>query len=272
MGTSGQNQPWYRLFKYDLKQRLPFLVHLARWVRWARSQVRYPGAAWRLQRKSGGRVLGGPFKGLRIPLWQTNEYSALLGIYEQSLIPTIEDMIARKPRTVIDAGAAYGYYALGFAMRLPDSRVIAYEIDRTRRVLVNKYGGLNGLEGRVDLRGECTIASLARDTSADEPVFIMMDIEGAEASLLDPRLVPGLCRSEILVELHEMFVPGVTQLLQERFAATHQQTLLPAATVHIGDLDRAVRDLIGTDDRTLLRMIDEKREGQTTWLHLRPRS
>jgi len=116
----------------------------------------------------------------------TGRFSELLGIYEACLVPVIEEVIARQPHTVINVGAAYGYYELGFAWRCPDSHIIAYEVDRTRSNLMQKYCTMNRLEARVELRGECTSASLRQDLRRAPGAFLIMDVEGAEDTLLYP--------------------------------------------------------------------------------------
>jgi hypothetical protein len=259
------------MWTLQVKQRLPFLIHPVRVARWISRQCRFPGTALRIERAAKGRVLSGPFKGLRIPTWQHLSYAELIGVYEHDLEPIFERMMARKPRVVIDVGAAYGYYALGFAMRLPQSRVIAYETDPTRRSLLQKFAGLNGLIERVDLRGECTADALRRDVIGAGDAFVLMDVEGAEATLLEPALVRHLGRAELLIELHEMFVLGVTQLLQRRFAATHDQRIIAATPLPPHRLDLSAWDLGDLDYATLSQIVAELREGETSWLHLTPR-
>ena len=188
-----------------------------------------------------------------------------------SLIPVFNDAIARRPHTVVDIGAAYGYYALGLAMRLPESRNIACEIDNTRLALLKKYRARNRL-ANVELRGECTHQRLDADIPAAHGAFILVDIEGSEAELLDPKKIPGLARSEVLVELHEIFAPGVTALLRSRFAATHAQTMLPARRVSLDELDLRELALENCDRKTLAAIIDEERGADMHWLHLLPRS
>jgi hypothetical protein len=84
----------------------------------------------------------------------------LAGVYERSLIPPIGAVIARQPHVMINAGAHWGYYALGLAMRCERSSVVAYEMDRSRADVFRKYRRLNNLETRVALRGVCTPDSL----------------------------------------------------------------------------------------------------------------
>jgi predicted O-methyltransferase YrrM len=114
------------------------------------------------------------------------KFAQMLGTYERSLIPVVECVIEQRPRVIIDVGAAYGYYALGFARRCSGSRVVAYELDHTRLDLIQRYCRLNGVEERVEMRSECTVASLGRDLRRSPGAFLFMDAEGAEDTLLQP--------------------------------------------------------------------------------------
>jgi len=98
-----------------------------------------------------------------------------------------------------------------------------------------------------------------------------MDVEGAEATILEPALVGQLSRAELLIELHEMFVPGVTDLLQQRFASTHDQRIISATPLPRHRLDLSAWDLGDLDHATLSQIVDELREGEMSWLHLTPR-
>ena len=251
-----------------VKEAAPFLIHPVRWARFAFSFAKHPRASWRIAHATRGKVLHGPFTGLRMPTL-SDTYSSLLGTYEQALIPTIESVIARDPDLVVDVGAAYGFYSFGFAKRLPKARHVAYELDITRLNLLKRFRALNGLENRVDLRGKCTQEDLSAVLEQAKAPFVLVDIEGGEASLLDLNLVPGLTRAELLIELHEMFVPGVTDLLQQRFAKTHSQNLIfndgtPCA------LDLDALGLSGCAPDEIVEMIDEGREAKMAWLHLTP--
>ncbi len=88
----------------------------------------------------GSIVLDGPFRGLNY-LVENNTVPThkLLGTYEKELWPIIEEIIARDYRTIIDIGAAEGYYVVGLAQRMPEARVVAFEAQlkihpRIRRV------------------------------------------------------------------------------------------------------------------------------------------
>jgi hypothetical protein len=55
---------------------------------------------------------------------------------------------------------------------------------------------------------------------------VLCDIEGAERDLLDPALAPALTGMDLIVESHECLLTGITQLLLDRFAPTHNITLI----------------------------------------------
>lgn len=260
--------------KQSIKATAPWLIHGVRLARWAKHQVTFPVVATAVELRAHGRVMSGPFAGMRVPGTGIGPgfYTQLLGIYEKSLVPVIEAVIGRPPATIVDAGAGSGYYALGLAMRCPESRIIAYEIDPTRADVIRKYERLNHVEGHVEVRGACTTEALMEDFASPPAPFLLMDVEGAEDTLLDPARIPGLRGAEILVELHEQYVPGVTRRLQDRFADTHVQSVLQA------EHPPPDRELVGwvADQpglRSIVRrMIDEGRGVEMAWLHLTPRN
>src|SRR4051812_19305855 len=91
-----------------------------------------PYRAWRERRETqrldriaqtlvkhyGARVLQGPFAGMQ---YVTESYGSqlvpkLLGSYENELHDLVEQIVAQRPKIVIDIGAAEGYYAVGLAL------------------------------------------------------------------------------------------------------------------------------------------------------------
>jgi hypothetical protein len=257
---SGDDRNWREM----TKRMLPQLVPLVRVGRLLLNQIRYPVAAAMLDWH--GRVVGGPFAGMRYVHSGVSKFAQLLGTYERSLIPVVERVIAQRPRVIIDVAAAYGYYALGFARRCPGTLVIAYELDPTRLDLIRKYCRLNGVGNRVELRRECTAASLGRDLRQSPGAFLLMDAEGAEDALLQAGM-KNIDRSEMLIELHEMFVPGVTTRLRERFVRTHTSSVIPQAAI------RAQPDGANWFIRSFWQQLNREDRGEPmAWLHLVPRT
>lgn len=259
-------------WRQNVKRAAPALIHGVRLGRWAANQVRFPVAAALVELRSGGRIMGGPFAGTRSPYGRLGGYQELFGLYEEPLIPVVERIIARKPSLIVDAGAAYGYYAIGLAVRCPDAKVVAYEMDRTRSDLMARYARLNGVAERVEVRGLCTEADLRADLAGAPDAVLIMDVEGAEEHLLDPAGVPALAGVEILLELHEIAAPGITALVRQRFAATHDQVLIADREP---EADPAVLGPLAPVPffrETLRRMMRHERDPGQAWLHLAPKA
>jgi hypothetical protein len=156
----------------------------------------------------------------------------LLGIYEREVAPYIERAIARQPRLVVVLGAAEGYYAVGMARRLPSVQVVAFEMDEETRDVLREMAGLNAVDSRVTVLGRCEPDDLAAVLARESDALIICDVEGYEERLLDPAVIPSLRRLPLLVELHDFLIPNVTELLWQRFCATHELT-------HIWQQDRS---------------------------------
>jgi hypothetical protein len=219
----------------------------------------------------GLRVRRGPFAGLRFPqaVIGRNPFltSKLIGSYEFELHPWIERLVSKPFEIVADIGAADGYYVAGLAMRMPDARVIAWEADPLHARLARLTAESNGVANRVDVRGQCGVEDLAA-LETTGPLLVVIDAEGAEDELLDPERVPALRAATMLVEVHEMYAPGVTERLRARFGATHtihEQFDRPRYRDDYPELaalrvDNLERDLA----------ITESRIGVTPWLLIEP--
>lgn len=95
--------------------------------------------------------------------------------------------------------------------------------------------------------------------------MIICDIDGFEDQLLDPAKAPALCKADLLIELHDVFVPGVTARLKTRFAPTHTWELVSSA-----EPDPArypMLDYLPHDQRKLA--LAELRNGPQDWALLK---
>jgi len=199
-------------------------------------------------------IRGGPFAGMAYVERSTG--GALLpkiaGSYEEPIQDWIERAIARRYARILDIGCAEGYYAVGLARRLPESAIIAYDINVDARGLCRDLAAINGVTN-VDVRPSCDFSELAREIVDD--TLIVCDIEGGERELLDPRKVPGLADADLIIECHDSYLPGITDLLIDRFEATHAITIAVDDSVrrrHYA-LPKPVSDVV------LAEIIDENR-------------
>ncbi|WP_151720318.1 hypothetical protein [Gemmobacter serpentinus] len=221
-----------------------------------------------IEKRGPGRIPAGPFKGMAYPVRASEgaRLPRMLGCYEASLAPVIEEIIARAYPLVCDIGAAEGYYAVGLARRMPGSRVMARDGDARAQRLCARLGAANDVADRIEIGPPMGHADL--DTLPAGQTVLICDIEGAEVDLLDHDRAPGLRHVDILVEVHEAIHPGAVDLLTHRFADSHD----------IRRIDRKLDDSALTgwmeqlSDLDRLLLLWEWRATPTPWLWMTRRT
>jgi hypothetical protein len=217
--------------KKALKRLSPGLFRAAK-RRYRRVQFRFAhgGSEHRakraLVRRHGKSVLTGPFKGMRYgdDVACSAYVAKLVGSYEQELHAVISEIIGTGYKAIVDVGCAEGYYAVGFAIRMPDALVHAFDTDSDARWYCAELAKLNGVSNRVKTGGFCDHAALQAICGSE--TLVLCDCEGFELELLDPARAPGLATTDILVELHDFIRPGISAELLSRFRTTHEVRLL----------------------------------------------
>lgn len=215
------------------------LRHLAKWRAQVLEQL--------LAERSGDRILSGPFKGMLYPnrAAEGSRSPRLIGCYESCLAPVVEEIVAQGYDRIVDIGCAEGYYAVGFAMRMPQVQVIARDRQEKAQVACAELAAANGFSDRITVGGEVDPAEFR--SLVQGRTMIWCDIEGAEGDLLDPDAAPVLREADLLVEVHEGMRPGLLHLLKQRFGASHSirqyerridDTRLPDWANQLSDLDR----------------------------------
>jgi hypothetical protein len=179
-----------------------------------------------LLQQNGTLVMQGPLQGLDF-LPQSAEgchIAKLLGCYEQPLQAFVEQAVQKQYATILNIGCAEGYYAVGMARRMPATQVLAHDLNPKAQEICTALAHKNGVSDRVKIGGLFKPEDFA--AHAGQNVLLMCDIEGAEKELLDPVAAPALKHMDIIVESHECLVPGITQLIIDRFSQSHQITLV----------------------------------------------
>lgn len=215
-----------------------------------------------------GTVKTGPFTGMRLVpevCWGDGDTaSKLMGLYEDEIQTQIKHCFVNQPDLVINVGSAEGYYAVGMARRL-GCRTIAVDTDARARSITQRTADLNSVTVE-------TLESLAATElepllqSAVKPMMIV-DCEGYEQHLMDPVLAPSLKRTTCLIESHDCFVPGITETLRTRFAATHHVTVINAR----GKNPWMFRALDRYWDLEKLILVNECRPESAKWIWITPR-
>lgn len=176
--------------------------------------------------QQGTIVSEGPFAGLDYLAASSEGCLAarLLGCYEQPLLPYIEAAMQEDYAAVVNVGCADGYYCVGMARRMPNTKMYAYDINPEAQKACLNLAEKNQVAERVEIGALFTPAEFAQ--FAHKHTLVVCDIEGAEKDLLDPVAAPALKNMDIIVESHDCIVNGMTDTLLARFSDTHDITVI----------------------------------------------
>jgi hypothetical protein len=218
-----------------------------------------------------GQVQKGPFQGQKIVphvMWGDGDtVGKLMGEYENELHDFIEDAIAQQPDAVINVGSAEGYYSIGFACRLPDTTVLALDIDARAAAIVKMNAEANGAANVQAITQRVDPAWLQSNLINYKNPLVISDCEGYELTLLDPVAVPALVTASILVESHDCITAGITETLEKRFANTHNVQIVAQKTKdpYTPEWTHALSDC----DKWCL--VHEGRPSTMRWLYMTPK-
>jgi hypothetical protein len=147
--------------------------------------------------------------------------------------------------------------------------VIAYEAKPEWQDRIKELAALNEVARRCEVRGFCDKEEFRRLlTTEPERMFVLMDIEGGEFSLLEPEIVPLLAGTELLVELHEPEGRVSGDALVSMLQQTHEVTLIWAQEKRLPiDVPSAGWRLAATMVPPIRSRLDEGRTYRMRWLH-----
>jgi|GEM_PF-1277963 len=188
---------------------------------------------------SCNHVITGPFEGLDYNgtrSFCSTLYPKLLGTYEHELETVVKAAIDQAYDLVVDVGAADGYYAVGFAFKNSNTKVIAYEQDPRARMELANLVKINGVSKQVAIEGRCDPSTLLKLPA--ERGLMIVDCEGFEEQLLGSDAISHLKNWDFIIETHDGYHPEISERLTKRFGATHRVQWIEA--VH--DMNKA--DLI----------------------------
>lgn len=216
----------------------------------------------KLLRRFGDRVLYGPFAGMVLSPETRREHLApfLLGIYESELDQVWRSIFQMEFSLVIDVGAKFGFYAVGLAKQFPGRKIIAFDTDPWARRATKEMSAANGVQ--VEVRSFCSPQWLRNHLP--KGAFIFSDCEGYEATLFGSNEVPNLQSATMLIEIHEELSPGVTDLLREKFARSHEVTVIPAQPKQT----KTLPELASLNEAEQVMAISEYRPINQCWMFL----
>jgi hypothetical protein len=189
----------------------------------------------------------------------------LLGTYESELHSHIREIAADGLDCVVNVGCAEGYYAVGLARLMEGVEVHAFDTDPDAQKACADLAAKNGVEGRVRVGGEFWAEDFER--FAGRRTLVMMDVEGAELDLLDPRRAPALLGMSVIVETHDLYRQAARGQLMVRFAPSHEIRVVEQQPKTL-ELPSWLRELPHLDQ---LLAVWEWRIRPTPWLVMTPR-
>jgi len=153
-----------------------------------------------------GIVQCGLFKGLLVGdlgFWDGggDAGAKILGIYEQQVLDTFSKM--NRFRTLVNLGAADGYYGFGLIFAKKCENVIFFETSHESRLEIEKMN--KNYDFPIEIHGEATaeiMSSIIENLPMEDVVFLV-DIEGGEFDIFDNTLIDRLNGSTVILEIHD---------------------------------------------------------------------
>ncbi|MCU0833655.1 MAG: hypothetical protein MUC77_04345 [Chromatiaceae bacterium] len=197
----------------------------------------------------------------------------ILGTYEKELTNHLDRLQEEAIEAIVVVGAAEGYYAVGFALRWKTACIVAFEPNPAARTCLAAMAHKNGVANRLQVQGICDVPSLRSALNMAVRPFVLVDIEGGEAILLDPTVVEELGKATVVVELHEFAVPGVGALIRSRFEGSHEieEVFAVPRTPHDFPLDLG-RLKGSVSAGAAVQIMSEGRPPNMSWLVIRPKA
>ncbi|MDB6075048.1 MAG: hypothetical protein JWO89_2688 [Verrucomicrobiaceae bacterium] len=218
----------------------------------------------------GDVVQRGPLAGLKyLPpeRYASCRFEKIIGAYEHEIYPWLTELAAtRQYTTVLNVGAAEGFFTAGLARLFPKAKVLSYESTEEGRDYCGELIKLNEVADRVEIHGTCTLEEFAA-VNPNSPTLLMMDIDLGERLLLDLDKVPWLRHADVLVETHDCLKEGTTRLIIDRFAHSHNIRQVTSAGLPYANYP-ILRPLLFEDIQA---MVGDDRRGLQDWLLMQPK-
>ncbi len=227
-----------------------------------------------LSKRMKHSVSYGPFSGMTFcdDYWWggSDRGSMLLGIYEEEVLSSIMT-VSNKYDVFIDLGAANGYYSIGFLISKKFKKSYSFEISPKGRDVIKKNATLNRVSNKLHIFGEATKDFYKNIPKEDlNSAVILIDIEGAEFSLLDIELLRHLKKSIIFIELHDWFFEDSENKVNKLIGDAKTFFKISRLTTTSRDLSK-FPELRDYSDSERWLIASEGRSKLMTWLRLDPK-
>ena len=219
-------------------------------------------------------VLNGPFSGMIYPHKKacgSTLFPKLLGSYEKELEGIINEICNTEYTEIVDVGCAEGYYAVGLAMRLPNVKVFAFDINEVALSLCKQMGEINGVADRLMLGTFCDTTTLL-NLPLTEKALIICDCEGYEKTLFTMEVAEFLKNHDVLIEVHDLFDLDISQRLRDVFENTHDIQVITS----IDDVKKVSKYNYSEISNLTLKgkylALAESRSAEMDWMFITPKN
>jgi hypothetical protein len=216
-------------------------------------------------------VRNGPFKGMKYPGKHSVGsalFPKLLGSYESELHKIISLCVNKKYTDIVDIGCAEGYYAVGMAMRLPDTNIYAYDTDSKALNLTNAMFKINNINQDRVFTGKLCDEKTLMSVPLKNKALIISDCEGYEKYLFTKKSLKFLSIHDLLIEVHDIFDIETSSYLSKLFKNTHKLTIIYS----VDDIQKAktynYKEINDYDLATKKILLEEGRGSIMEWFYL----
>jgi hypothetical protein len=222
-----------------------------------------------------GTVAYGPFKGFQLGdkfTWgKADAGSMIFGFYEKEVLDFLVSVPATH-KTLIDLGAADGYYSVGCLVNNLFEFTYCYEISELSRENIKYCSELNNVSKRIAINGMATAdfyMQLIEQKVDLSKCFLLCDIEGGEFDVFNEKTFEAFKGAVILIEIHEWHQNG--KIKYEKLKQEASQ-FFNITEITMGSRDLSIFPELSKyhdSDRWLL--CSEGRGQLMTWLKLEPK-
>lgn len=215
-------------------------------------------------------VKHGPFVGLKYPDYVacgSAIFPKILGCYEREIQDVIENACNKSYSEIIDIGAAEGYYAVGFALRKPNAKIFAFDIDNEAKMYCEKMAELNSASNQIFIESECT-SDLLSNFKFTQKGLIICDCEGFEKQLFTTQSVKNLVNCDLIIETHDFMDITISKHIAEVFSNTHHVKVIESIDDNIKAKKYNYPETESLDLKTKRKIFAEGRPAIMEWYYL----
>jgi len=230
---------------------------------------------------SSGKVISGPFKGMKlykksnwdkkIYKYNTDLSSKIIGCYEQEIQSKIMELQKRnKKKYFVNFGAGEGYFALGVLQSGFFEKSLAFEISESSRNIMIENSKLNNLQEKIVIKKEANknfLNDFDDIFKKINDVFLLVDIEGEEFNIFDDNNLKAIQNCNLIIEFHKFHNDKKNQEFISRIKKYFNVEILTTSNRNFSNIS-FLKDL-NDDDRWLI--ASENRPYLMSWLVCLPK-